>query len=104
MDMALAFKAIAAFIFVIALMMGLPWFLKKLGIEGQHFAKGGKRRLKLVETMPVDHKTRLVLVRRDDREHLILIGADHAAVVEKDIPAVADNIVELPLNKELKND
>lgn len=82
-------KFIAAFVFVIAGMLALAWALKRAGIAGHVLRTGQKRRLAVVESMPVDHRRRLVLVRRDNREHLILLGPDHAEVVEAGIPASA---------------
>jgi flagellar protein FliO/FliZ len=40
----------------------------------------------------VDAKRRLVLVRRDDREHLLLLGATQDVVVESGIAARAAEI------------
>jgi len=47
----------------------------------------GRRRLKVVEVTPVDARRRLVLVRRDDTEHLILLGQSGELVVETGIAA-----------------
>lgn len=47
----------------------------------------GRRRLKVVEVTPVDARRRLVLVRRDDTEHLILLGQTGELVVETGIAA-----------------
>ena len=80
-------KFISAFVLVIAAMLGLAWVLKRAGLAGHVLKVGQKRRLQVVESMPVDHRRRLMLVRRDDREHLILLGPDHATVVEGDILA-----------------
>ena len=41
-----------------------------------HFAlrKGARRRLGLVEQISLDNRRRLVLVRKDDAEYLLLVG------------------------------
>lgn len=80
-------KFIAAFVLVIGGMLALAWGLKRAGLAGHILRTGPHRRLRVVESMPVDHRRRLVLLRRDDREHLILLGPDHATVVERDIAA-----------------
>jgi hypothetical protein len=52
------------------------------------FVAGGrnrKTRLAVMDAAPVDSQRRLVLVRRDDVEHLILIGGPTDLVVERDI-------------------
>lgn len=56
------------------------------------FIAGGrnrKTRLAVMDAAAVDDKRRLVLVRRDDVEHLILIGGPSDVVVERDIRMVS---------------
>jgi hypothetical protein len=72
-----------------------------MGFSGTLLSGAAKRRLKIVEFMPIDHRRRLVLVRRDDREHLLLLGPQGETVVETNIPVSADNIVEF--SKDQKN-
>ncbi len=86
MDALLFIKFLSCFVFVIALMLLLSWVLKKAGVGGV-MPKVSKRRLKVVEFLPLDHKRRLVLVRRDDREHLLVLGPDSETVVETGIAA-----------------
>lgn len=43
------------------------------------------QRIGVVETIPVDGSRRLVLVRRDDTEHLLLLGNHGDLVVESSI-------------------
>lgn len=45
------------------------------------------RRLAIVETLPVDARRRLLLIRRDGVEHLILTNNDGDLLVEGGIPA-----------------
>jgi hypothetical protein len=45
-------------------------------------SEAGSSRLGIGEYLEVDKQRRLVLVRRDDVEHLILIGGNHDVVVE----------------------
>ncbi len=55
------------------------------------FVSGGrnrKARLAIMDAAAVDNQRRLVLVRRDDVEHLILIGGGNDLVVERDIRLV----------------
>ena len=58
------------------------------GYAGGTFVVGGRNRrtrLAVMDATPVDARRRLVLVRRDDVEHLILIGGPTDLVVERDI-------------------
>ena len=45
------------------------------------------RSLGVIESLPLDARHRLVLVRRGERNHLLLIGPNHSIVVEDGIPA-----------------
>lgn len=75
-----------ALVFVLALIGLLAWAVRRFGLFAQVMPpRSGKRRLSVVEVAPVDAKRRLVLVRRDDREHLILLGANTETVVEPGI-------------------
>ena len=97
-------KFASAFVFVICLMLILPWVLRRAGLPGAVMVSPGTRkRLKIVEFLPLDTRRRLVLVRRDDKEHLLVLGPDGETVVESGIPAPESNIVELPVNREQKN-
>ena len=52
------------------------------------FISGGRNRrarLAVMDATPVDSKRRLVLIRRDDVEHLVLIGGTTDVVIERDI-------------------
>jgi len=51
------------------------------------YRKGAGRRLAVIEVAAVDTKRRLVLLRRDDREHLVLLGANSELLIESGIPA-----------------
>lgn len=83
-----------ALIFVIGLIAFLAFILKRYGGSfGYGPRPGAKRRLSLRETLPVDARHRLVLVRRDDREHLLLIGPQGSIVVESNIESGTDDDV-----------
>ena len=43
------------------------------------------RRLAIVETLTLDARRRLVIVRRDDAEHLLLLGINQDIVVEANL-------------------
>lgn len=77
---------------VLGLIGLIAWAARRFGLVPGGAVGGGRgRRLGVIETMPVDGKRRLVLVRRDDREHLLLLGAGtgNDLVVERDIAAKA---------------
>ena len=43
------------------------------------------RRLSITDVISIDAKRRLVLVKRDNREHLLLLGPERDVVVERNI-------------------
>jgi flagellar protein FliO/FliZ len=89
------FKFFFAFMFVMGLMFLLAYVLKRAGLAGHSMLPGGKRRLKVIEHLPIDHRRRLLLVRRDDREHLLILSPTGETVVETNIPAAKDAVVDL---------
>ncbi len=74
---------------VLALIAGLAFMMKKLGMvaESATFGnKGKERRLSLVETLPLDARRRVALIRRDDQEHLVILSATGETLIEANIP------------------
>jgi len=80
---------VGAFIFVIALIGIGAWILKgmmaKSGNKSGGFLRSRTRRLGVVEAANVDGRRKLILVRRDDTEHLIMTGGPVDVVVETGI-------------------
>jgi flagellar protein FliO/FliZ len=70
---------------VLSLMAGVFWLLRRFAPAGA-MARGGGRRLALVESLPLDPRTRLVLVRHDDREHLVMISSTGTASLVQSSP------------------
>ena len=89
MDYGSYFKFIFAFMFVLGLIGLLTVLVRKygFGVVSSEMRKGQDRRLGLVEVLPIDAKRRAILLRRDDVEHLIVVGPDSETVVETNIPA-----------------
>lgn len=73
---------------VIAALLGLTVVLvRRMGAGARTVAPRGRGapRLALMDSIAVDQRRRLILVRRDDMEHLLLVGGAADVVVEKDI-------------------
>jgi flagellar protein FliO/FliZ len=87
MSLALYSRFLLALVFVVALIAVLAWLARRFGFAGRGLAGRGGRRLAVVESTALDGKRRLVLVRRDDTEHLVLVGGDNALVIESGIRA-----------------
>jgi len=100
MDVINLMQYAAALLFVLAL-AGAALVIKRFGANPQAFrdslaGKLGKwdfrlpdRRLAVVETLALGPKQRLLIIRRDNVEHLVLSGPDGATVIEQNIAAKA---------------
>jgi flagellar protein FliO/FliZ len=86
-DMETYARFLLGLLFVLGLIVSLAWVARRLNlIPGAiKLAQQGKRRLAIVEVSAVDAKRRLVLVRRDNVEHLLLLGPTSETVVETGI-------------------
>lgn len=85
------FSGYLKFIFALAFVMGLigllAFLVRRFGMGAvAPYRKGAERRLAVVEVAAVDTKRRLVLLRRDDREHLVLLGPNSELLIESGIP------------------
>jgi len=78
-------RFVLALVAVLALLALFAWLVRRYGVGGRAMMGGGKRRLGIVEVAPIDGKRRLVLLRRDKTEHLVLLGPDSAVVIETGI-------------------
>jgi flagellar protein FliO/FliZ len=79
-------RFVAALAFVLLLIGAVAWAARRYLNTGT-IGTATKRRLGVVESTMLDGKSRLVLVRRDDKEHLLVIGPASTTVVESGIPA-----------------
>jgi hypothetical protein len=79
------------YIFTITLLIALGglafWIARQsFGFEGVKLFQSKPRRLSVVEASSVDGRRRLVLIRRDNVEHLIMTGGPVDVVIETGIP------------------
>lgn len=85
----------AALAFVLALVALVAWLARRFLPGASGVAAGKKRRLTIVETLALDPKTRAVLLRRDEVEHLIVLGPAGATKLES-VAAAAPSQPEPP--------
>lgn len=79
-------RFVLALVFVLALIGLLAWVARRYGFGGHASGRSSRtRRLEIVETKTVDGKRRLVLLRRDDVEHLVLTGPNSEILIEQGI-------------------
>jgi len=84
MDFATYLKFTLSLGLVLALFGGLIWAAKRY-LPGMRAGGRSGRRLQLVEVLMIDARRRVILVRRDEVEHLILLGATSETVLERGI-------------------
>lgn len=83
MDYAAYSQFVLALVFVLALIGILGAIARRLGLGGIRAAKGAsERRISIVEVRPLDAKRKLILLRRDQVEHLIIIGPSSEMLIE----------------------
>jgi flagellar protein FliO/FliZ len=85
-DLAAYLKLMGALALVLLLFTAAAWVAKRYlpGAGGRAGGRAG-RRLSVVEVAVLDTRRRLVLVRRDGVEHLILLGTTSETVIERGI-------------------
>lgn len=79
-------RSALALLAVIVLLLGFAWVSRRFGLAGR-FMPGSKRRLAVIESLALDNRRKLLLLRRDGVEHLVLLGPETAILVERGIPA-----------------
>src|SRR5690348_4435919 len=73
-------------IVLVLIVLGL-WVLKVFFRASNTFVRGRNKRLTVVDQVAIDQKRQLIIVRRDNVEHLILVGGPQDVVVESGIAA-----------------
>lgn len=74
-----------ALLFVIGLISACSWFGRRMGLAPRISNKSGVRRLSVIEVQSVDAKRKLVLIRRDNAEHLLLLNGERDLLIESGI-------------------
>ena len=93
-----AFTFVFAFIVVLALIGGAAWLVRRFAGNrlGTNANRGRMPRLAVIDAAAVDGRRRLVLVRRDNVEHLLMIGGPTDIVVEPNIVRATPGRDQMP--------
>jgi len=84
--MPLAARFFIAFLVVLALIGLTAWLVRRFGANRLGGAARGRQpRLAVIDAASVDGRRRLVLIRRDNIEHLLMIGGPTDVVIEPNI-------------------
>jgi hypothetical protein len=93
---------IIAFLFVLLLIGAAAWLVRRFGSTRiDAAARGRQPRLAVIDSAAVDGRRKLVIIRRDNVEHLLMIGGPSDVVVETNIvraAAVASRDIAAPRN------
>lgn len=81
-------RAVFALAIVLGLVVGLAYVLRRYAPQllARLQSERGQRRMQLVETLVLDPARRLVLVRIDDEERLLLLGEGHELLEPRALP------------------
>jgi flagellar protein FliO/FliZ len=98
MELDVIFRFFFALVFTLSLIGMLYWGIRRFGLI--RFPNYGslEKRLLIIEVLKIDAKNRLVLFKRDSREHLILLGQESSLLIESPIKEVGNNT---PFHEEL---
>ncbi len=90
-ELPLAARFFIAFLVVLALIGLTAWVVRRFGANrlGNAGARGRQPRLAVIDAASVDGRRRLVLIRRDNVEHLVMIGGPTDVVIEPNIVRAA---------------
>jgi flagellar biogenesis protein FliO len=90
-EMPLAVRFFLAFLIVLGLIGVTAWAVRRFGGGrlGASGLRGRQPRLAVIDYASVDSRRRLILVRRDNVEHLLMIGGPTDVVVESTIVRAA---------------
>lgn len=89
------FRFLLALVFVLGMIGLLAVLARRSGLGFPAAARPSKnRRLHVVEVAPVDGRRRLVLIRRDNVEHLVLLGPATELLIESGIGEGAATMIE----------
>ncbi len=83
MDPGNIFTSVFALVFVLCLIGLASVLLRKYGSR-MHVStsKGAEKRLQVKEVLHIDAKKKVILISRDDKEHLIAFSGDNIEVIE----------------------
>lgn len=86
MDMIGLLRMLGALVTVLGLLVGALWMVRRYNIVLPGAARARtERRLEVVERLAIDPRRSLALLRRDGREHLVLLSPEGHMLIESGI-------------------
>ncbi|MGU3667745.1 hypothetical protein ACLBX9_26460 [Methylobacterium sp. A49B] len=96
---AVIFAALAAIVFTVRRLTG-----RSLALPGRAGSRGRQPRLGIVDVYELDRARQLILLRRDNVEHLLLVGGPNDVVVERNIQRTQRPLTDAALRPDLAPD
>ena len=92
MDLSVYLRFLLVLLFVLALICGIAWLVRRFGWAGQLTPnRGQNRRLSVIEVTALDARRKLVLLRRDSHEYLVLLGPNQDLLLEGGITGTSES-------------
>jgi len=84
MELSEYFRFLLALVFVIGLIAVLAVTARRIGFGSPTsiIKRRGERRLEIVEVLPIEGRRKLMLVRSDDKEHLLMVSPTSELLIE----------------------
>ena len=98
-EVPLAMRLFLAFLIVLGLILAAAWALSRSGRGRLASASGRQLRLAVIDSASFEGSRRLILIRRDNVEHLLMIGGPTDVVVETKILHAAGEQLEAPVTR-----
>ena len=88
MDSFAALRTLGGLLTVLGLLAAALWAVRRFGLTLPGAIDRSSRRLHVVERLGLDPRRSAVLLRCDDREHLVILGPEGLLLVDGNISAV----------------
>lgn len=93
MDFLALLRTFGALGIVLGLLAGALWLVRRYDLKlpgalmGGMMRPAGPRRIEMIERLPIDPRRSVALIRRDDKEHLVMIAPEGLLLIETAISA-----------------
>ncbi|MCI5049090.1 MAG: flagellar biosynthetic protein FliO [Rickettsiales bacterium] len=83
MDLVSISQVFLAFAIVVGLILLVGWITRKANLHHRfQMLRSADKRLSVISSLMIDPRRRLVLIKRDEKEHLVLLGPERDLLIE----------------------
>jgi len=84
MELSEYFRFLLALVFVIGLIAVLAVIARRIGFGAPTsiIKRRGERRLEIIEVLPIEGRRKLMLIKSDDKEHLLMLSPTSELLIE----------------------